>query len=201
MPVAIHAPVAGIILAAGMSTRLGRPKQLLPLGGRSVIWWSARHALDAGLTDVLVVIGSEAEAVRDALGSLPVGIVENPAFATGQASSLRAGIAALPVGTGAAVMLLGDQPGVEPAAIEAVVARWRETGAPAAMAEYRDRHSHPVLLASTLFSELMEIEGDQGARLVIRRYQERVAFAPVDADAPADIDDEDAYQELLGRWR
>ncbi len=194
-------PVAGIILAAGMSTRLGRPKQLLPLGGQTVLWWTARHALDSCLSSVLVVIGSEADRVRDALGSLPVRLVENPAYGTGQASSLRAGIAALPDEIGAAVMLLGDQPELDPAAIDAVIARWRETGAPVVMAAYRDRHAHPVLLARELFPELVKIGGDQGARAVIRRHQEHVATARIDGNAPADIDDEAAYRRLLARWR
>lgn len=194
-------PVAGIILAAGMSTRLGRPKQLLPLGGQTVLWWTARHALDSCLSSVLVVIGSEADRVRDALGSLPVRLVENPAYGTGQASSLRAGIAALPDEIGAAVMLLGDQPELDPAAIDAVIARWRETGAPVVMAAYRDRRAHPVLLARELFPELVKIGGDQGARAVIRRHQEHVATARIDGNAPADIDDEAAYRRLLARWR
>jgi molybdenum cofactor cytidylyltransferase len=195
-----HAPVAGMILAAGTSTRLGRPKQLLPLGGQPLIWQTVNRALEAGLDELSVVIGNEADAMREALAGLPVRIVENAAYISGQASSLCAGVAALDDEIGAAVMLLGDQPELDPAAIDNVIATWRETGAPVVLTAYRNRQAHPILLDRALFPELLEIEGDQGARDVIRRYQDRVATAPFDADAPADIDTEDAYQHLLARW-
>lgn len=196
-----EAPVAGVILAAGLSTRLGRPKQLLPLGDHTLIWQTATRALASALDDVSVVIGNEADAMRAALAGLPVRIVENPAYVSGQASSLVAGIAALDDEIAAVVMLLGDQPELAPATIDAVIARWRETDAPVVMAAYRARQSHPILLDRALFPELLAIAGDQGARGVIRRYQDRVETAPFDADAPADIDTEDAYQQLLERWR
>lgn len=200
MPATDVSPVAGIILAAGLSTRLGRPKQLLPLGDRTLIWQTAERALAAKLDEVSVVIGNEADAMRAALAGLPVRIVENAAYISGQASSLSAGIAALDDEIAAAVMLLGDQPELDPVAIDAVVTRWRATDAPVVLTAYHDRQSHPILLARELFPELLEIEGDQGARDVIRRYQDRIATAPFDADAPADIDTEEAYQDLLARW-
>lgn len=193
-------PVAGIILAAGMSTRLGRSKQLLPLGDKPLIRWTAARVLASALDDVSVVIGSDADAVRAALASLPLRIVENPAYVSGQASSLCAGIAALDDDIGAVVMLLGDQPEIDPAAIDAVISRWRETAAPVVMTAYRARQSHPVLLARELFPELLVIDGDQGAREVIRRYRDRVVTAPWDTDPPADIDTEEAYRHLLARW-
>lgn len=194
------APVAGIVLAAGMSTRLGRPKQLLPLGDHSLIRQTVERVLAATLDEVFVVIGSEADAMRVALAGLPVRIVENPAFVSGQASSLCAGVEALDDEIAAAVMLLGDQPEIDPAAIDAVITRWRATDAPVVLTAYRAGQSHPILLARELFPDLLEIEGDQGARDVIRRYQDRIATAPMDADAPADIDTEEAYERLLARW-
>ncbi|HWP28876.1 MAG TPA: nucleotidyltransferase family protein, partial [Chloroflexota bacterium] len=121
--------VAGILLAAGQSTRLGQPKQLLPYRGRSLLRHAAEVGLAAGLAPLIVVIGAAAPAMRRELEGLAVQVVENPRYAEGQSTSLRAGVAALPPGTAAVVILLVDMPAVDAEVIARLVEAWRATAA------------------------------------------------------------------------
>jgi molybdenum cofactor cytidylyltransferase len=194
--------IAGIVLAAGASTRLGRPKQLLDLAGKPVIAHVVERALAAGLDEVIVVTGGAGEAVAAALADAPVRIVANPAFRDGQSTSLIAGLRLLPDAIDAVVVLLGDQPGVDPADIGSVVARRREPPfPPIVMTAYGSQRSHPVLFGREVFPELLAITGDQGGRDVIRAHAAEVAAIPsVLAEPPLDLDTEDAYKALLARW-
>lgn len=194
--------IAGIVLAAGASTRLGRPKQLLDLAGKPVIVHVVERALAAGLDEVIVVTGGAGEAVAAAIADAPVRIVANPAFRDGQSTSLIAGLRLLPDAIDAVVVLLGDQPGVDPADIGSVVVRRREPPfPPIVMTAYGSQRSHPVLFGREVFPELLAITGDQGGRDVIRAHAAEVAVIPsVLAEPPLDLDTEDAYQALLARW-
>ncbi|HEX5498621.1 MAG TPA: NTP transferase domain-containing protein, partial [Thermomicrobiales bacterium] len=117
--------ISGIILAAGDSTRLGRPKQLLPVGGLPLLAHVLRHAAASRLDDVVVVLGHDAEAIAEAVGEWGQRIAVNPDFAAGQSTSLKIGLAAVPPQAEAALVLLGDQPEVGPAIIDAVIAAFR----------------------------------------------------------------------------
>lgn len=195
-------PVVGIVLAAGASTRLGRPKQLLDLAGQPVIVHVVARALAAGLEDVLVVTGGAGESVATALAGMPVQIVPNHAYLEGQSTSLIAGLDAIPTGTDAAIVLLGDQPGIDPADITALVARRRSPDRPPiVMTQYGDVRSHPVLFGHEVFSQLTGITGDQGARNVIRAHGSDVEIVPSALPSPPlDLDTEAAYQQLLQSW-
>ncbi|MGB3330018.1 MAG: nucleotidyltransferase family protein [Thermomicrobiales bacterium] len=195
-------PIVGIVLAAGASTRLGRPKQMLDLAGQPVIVHVVARALVAGLDDVLVVTGGAGESVAAALAGMPVRIVPNPAYMDGQSTSLIAGLDAIPAGTDAAIVLLGDQPGIEPADIAALVARRRSSDTPPiVMTHYGDVRSHPVLFGHEVFPALTGITGDQGARNVIRAHGADVAVVPSALPSPPlDLDTEAAYQQLLESW-
>lgn len=189
--------IAGVVLAAGVSSRMGRQKLLLPMeGGRPLIRLSVERVVAAGLDEVVVVLGHDAEAVAAALAGLPVRTVINPRYAEGQSTSLRAGLDALPAGTEAAVVALGDQPLPDPGLIRRLVALFRRTGHPIAVPRYRDGRGHPVLFATALFDELRAVTGDQGGRGVIARDPARVAELPVDAPAPPDVDTWDDYSAL-----
>ncbi len=143
--------IHGIVLAAGLSRRLGRPKQLLDLGGQPLVAHVVQRALAAGLDGVVVVTGHEREAVEAAVAGPGVTITFNPDFATGQASSLIAGVDRVPADADAIVVLLSDQPTISIDAIAAVIAARRETAAPIVMATYGEVRSHPTLIGRELF--------------------------------------------------
>ncbi len=176
---------------------MGRQKLLLPVeGGRSLVRLSVERVLAAGLDDVVVVLGRDAEAVAAALAGLPVRTAVNPRYAEGQSTSLRTGLDALPADTEAAVLALGDQPLPDPSLIRRLVALFRQTGRPIALPRYRDGRGNPVLFAATLFDELRGVTGDQGGRGVVARDPGRVSELPVDATMPPDVDTWDDYRAL-----
>jgi molybdenum cofactor cytidylyltransferase len=192
-----RAVIAAIVLAAGTSTRMGRPKLTLPMAdGRPLVRVSVEQVLAAGLDDTVVVLGGDAEAVGLALAGLPVRMVVNPRYTEGQSTSLRAGLDALHPGTGAVVVALGDQPLPDPDVVRRLVAAFRTSGRPIAAPVYRDGRGNPVLFASALFGELRAVTGDRGGREVIARDSGRVVEVPVDAPMPADIDTPDDYEAV-----
>jgi molybdenum cofactor cytidylyltransferase len=194
--------IAGVILAAGSSSRLGRPKLLLPLHGEPLIRHTVRRALQSSLDEVIVVVGHEGEAVSAAIADLPVEIVPNPDSALGQSTSVVAGIEALAEPHAAVVFLLGDQPGIDPQAIDALIAAWKASHAPIVAPRYRDTIGNPVLFDRRIFPELRALGGDVGARAIIRKYQAKgeLELVPVDASAPPDVDTEEDYTAMLASF-
>lgn len=192
--------IAGIILAAGSSARLGRPKQLLSLHGEPLLRFTVRRVLASAVDVVLVVLSSETGPMSRAIADLPVRIVPNPQAARGQSTSLLAGLAALAEEhVDAAIVFLGDQPGVDPAVVDRLIARWRETGAAIVCPAYVSGFGNPVLFDRRLFPALAALSGDTGARQVVREHRTRgeVETVPVDAPAPLDVDTEDDFQAIL----
>lgn len=201
MTVDDRGPIAGIVLAAGMSRRLGRPKQLLDLNGKPLVMHVLERAMASQLDRVLVVTGHERERIASALEPVNVDLVFNPGFADGQSTSLIAGLRALAAETDAVVVLLGDQPLVSTLAISGLVERRRQYGDSIVMTGYGEIRSHPVLFGREVFGELLAINGDQGAREVIRRHSGEVVVIDSGEDAPpGDVDTEEAYARLLEEW-
>lgn len=197
--------VAIIILAAGMSRRLGRPKQVLPLGGEPIVAHVGRRARQSTARRVMAVVGGAREETMAALEDIVDEIIVNNDFAGGQGTSIAAGIRYLDSTSHllgaceAVVFLLADQPGIDPATIDAVIDTWRE-GAPIVMTQYRDQMSHPVLFDRTYWPELSRLAGEQGGKAVIDRHREDVAKVIVDADAPRDVDTEADWRVLQEWW-
>ncbi len=193
--------VSGIVLAAGRSSRLGRPKQLLSLGGEPVLRHVIRRALHSRLAEVIVVLGYEAEQIVRAVGVLGQRTVVNPEYAKGQSTSVRAGLAAVDPRADAAIFLLGDQPGIEPSLIDRLIERFESTGALIVQPAYEGRPGNPVLFARSLFPELASIGGDEGARSLVRRRRRDVVLVPLNYPAPLDIDTEDDYRLVASEWK
>ncbi len=196
--------IAGVLLAAGLSRRMGRPKQLLDWQGRPLIRHVVAQALDSRLDALWVVLGAEAGAARAALADIAdaanLHVVENPDYAAGQATSLRAGLAALPAATQVAMILLVDMPLVGPALINRLIAAFPtgdSTRPFALIPRYHGQRGNPVLLNRAFFPLLQQLEGDQGARLVLRQYPEHIHWLEVDDPAVvSDIDTPAAYEQL-----
>jgi molybdenum cofactor cytidylyltransferase len=190
--------VAGVLLAAGMSTRFGQPKQLARYRGRTLLRHAAEVGLAAGLDPLVVVIGAWAEAMRRELDGLAVQVVENPQYAEGQSTSVRAGMRMLPGSARAVVMLLVDMPDVEADVIRRLIATWRATGAPLVRPSYAQQPGNPVLFDAGVFAELAASSGDQGGREVLRRHAREVCLVPVDSPGVVqDVDTWEAYRALL----
>jgi len=189
--------VAALILAAGASSRMGRPKQLLDWKGQPLVRAAADVALEARLDPLLVVVGGAGDEVAHVLAGLPLRIVANPDYAAGQSTSLRAGIAALGNDADAVVVLLGDQPFVSAAIVEQLVAEWQAGGASIVAPTYAGQRGNPVLFARAIFPELLNIQGDQGARAVLTADRARLRLVAFDDPRPlADIDTPEDYERL-----
>jgi molybdenum cofactor cytidylyltransferase len=192
--------ISGIVLAAGSSTRMGRPKALLPLAGRPML----QHVLDAAeaspLDEVVVVLGPDAGEVWASLRPGPrTRAAVNLRAAEGQSTSLHAGLRAADVDAEAAVMLLGDQPEIRRDALGAVIEAFRRGRGPVVQAVYGGRPGHPVLFARDAWPDLEAATGDEGARRVVAASPGRVHRVEVGGDPPEDVDTEDDYVRIRTR--
>jgi molybdenum cofactor cytidylyltransferase len=134
-------------------------------------------------------------------GGIPVTLVEHGGRDDGMASSIRAGIDALPDDVQAVVIALADQPLVSAQVVRALCDRWRTAPTSAVVPRYRDGHGHPVLFDRACFAALRELEGDRGARALLERLGDRRALVDVDAAMPVDVDTPDALRALAAVWR
>ena len=161
-------PVALLLLAAGASTRMGRPKQLLPYQGRTLLRHAAETAVASGCAPIALVTGALHEALAAEVLGLPIAVVHNPDWETGMASSIRTGLVAVTTARPAAVLImLCDQPLVTPELLCQLVAQQRQTQAPIVAAAYGDTLGVPVVFAQTMLPELLQLQGQQGAGQLI----------------------------------
>jgi CTP:molybdopterin cytidylyltransferase MocA len=188
-----------MVLAAGSASRFGSTKALAELDGRPLLLHAVDAAGAAGIGRVLVVVGHDADNVAAVVADRDdVEVVRNPDHATGQASSVRAGLVALQddPAVHVALMLLADQPGISAASIRQVVSALKD-GPDAARAQYHDRAGHPVALHRRVWPKVVaEVEGDTGARDVLGRLQ--VAHVLVPGSSPPDIDTPEDLTRLAG---
>lgn len=190
--------IAAIVLAAGASRRFGSQKLLAGLRGKPVVRWSVEHVLEAQPDEVIVVVGNEGEAVCAALEGLAVRTVRNARWAEGIGSSLRVGIDAAGTDADSVMIVLGDQPGVEARVIASLLNAHAEGSKAIVVPSYRGERGHPVIFAASLFPELLEIDGDRGARDVIARDRGRVTVVDFDAPLPRDVDTVEELRSLDG---
>lgn len=191
--------IAGIVLAAGLSRRMGRPKLLLDWGGKSVIRRVVEQVKAGGVDELIVVLGHEAATIRKALSGLPVRFVQNPRPEAGQASSIACGVGALAPGVEAGLIVLGDQPALPPEIIPRLLQTFTQSGKSIVAPVYRGVQGNPVLFAASVFPELLSLTGDRGARSVVEKDPARVAAVPFDLPMPADLDMLEDYGRLRPR--
>jgi molybdenum cofactor cytidylyltransferase len=189
--------VAAILLAAGASSRLGTPKQLLSYGGAPLVRHVAATALASRIARLFVVVGNRADDVRASLAGLDVEIVDNLSYQQGQSTSLRQGLLAIPRSLSAALVLLVDQPFVDAALIDRLIGLYEETGAAIVAPQHGGHRGNPVLFDQSLFPELLTVVGDTGARDIILRHRDRLATLQLPDDRPfTDVDTWEDYQRI-----
>jgi molybdenum cofactor cytidylyltransferase len=192
--------VVGVLLGAGASRRLGRPKQTLPLGDTTVLGWTLRDAEHSALDRVCVVLGGAADEARRAIQPSRGDVVYNAAYGSGCASSLLAGLD-YAGDCDAIMMLLGDMPGVDATIIDAVLAAWRVDPTWAAVTAYDDGLGHPFVFSVDAFPALRALHGDKAVwKLVESEPEPRVHRVHVHAPRPLDIDTWEDYVAVSQRF-
>lgn len=191
-------PVAGILLAAGTSSRMGSNKLLFDLNGESVLRSAARRALAGGIDVLLVVLGHQAERVRQELDGLPCQIVLNPSYEQGINTSLKAGVAALPENIQAALVMLSDMPFVTSEMLAGLIARYRSTEAPLVISDYEGVNAPPMLYDRSLFGELLAMTEEGCGRQVVKRHRHEAEVLAWPTTALADLDVPEDYARVKG---
>jgi molybdenum cofactor cytidylyltransferase len=200
--------VAGIILAAGCGSRMGKAKQLLPLGHTTLLGRVVTTARAGGLDAILLVLGFEAEEIRHALGltgpnqTCPdrtgIQVIDNPDWQKGQSFSVAAGLSALPPDMDGVLFLLGDQPLVTARTIHQLVSAFQNTDYWILAPCFKGRRGNPVLVASPLFDRLRHPVGDAGARVLFEEFRHRMHSLEVDDPGILrDVDTPEDYADLV----
>lgn len=188
--------VAGVILAAGASRRMGMNKMLLELEGESLIRRAVRNALAAGLSPVIVVIGHEPDRIRAALRDLPVVFAINSDFTGPTSGSLHQGLRALGAEVGAAVVMLGDMVRVTAQTLAMLVAAARGTDAPLVVSRYGDVTAPPLLFRRSLFSELLAWTGEGCGKTVVKAHSHEAMYVDRPVALLADVDTPEDFEAV-----
>jgi molybdenum cofactor cytidylyltransferase len=187
--------VGGLVLAAGGSSRLGRPKQLLPYRGTTLLAWVLATARACRFDQLVVAIGGAADDVRAAVDLRDADVVVNQAYGSGCSSSIAAATTALDPRTDVLVLLLGDQPGVTAATVGRLLAGRGD--APLAVCRYDDGCGHPFAFARGVFSDLAGLHGDKAVWKLLERRAGEVAEVAVPGPVPRDVDTWEDYRAVL----
>jgi len=190
-----------VLLAAGRGTRMGDasiPKLLLPLaGGQPIVRHAGENALALEPTEIIVVVRPDLPAIEKALTGLPVVCVSNPRYMEGMGTSLALGVQSLGEATGAVLVMLGDEPSVPPAIVQALLDAYLQEQKPITTPVYGDQPGPPTLFSRALFPELSALEGDTGGRQLIARHPDLVCRVPFPAQArPRDVDTPEDYRSV-----
>ncbi len=189
--------ISAIILAAGKSTRMRFPKLSLTIRGKGLLQHVIDNALKSKVDDVIVVLGAGSEKMRKEINPGKARIIINPFFNEGQSTSLKAGLKSISPESRAVIILLGDQPFINDATLNALIDKYRESGSPIVAPVYNGKRGNPVLFDRALIPELINTSGDKGGRAIIGKYAHRIATLEIDSSLIGiDIDTWDDYQKL-----
>ncbi len=192
-----HSHIGAVVLAAGMSSRMGQPKQLLRLGERTVLAQTLENLRGTHVEEIVLVLGFAAETIVRHIALDGFRVVINEQYREGMGSSLRSGLAALAPGIDGALIVLADQPFVRPATLDRLIEGYIESGAQIVIPAYRGFRGNPVLLNRSVFAEVMALTGDMGCRAIFGSHTEGILKVPVDdVGILLDIDNKDDFERL-----
>ncbi|MEK6649673.1 MAG: nucleotidyltransferase family protein [Bacteroidota bacterium] len=197
MPTAPVHTTEVLLLAAGASARLGRPKQLLPFHGSTLVRYLAEQALASNAHHVRVVVGAHQDIVRDQLSDLIVTVVEHKHWTGGLSTSILAGLATLPSTADGVILMLGDQPRVTADHLNALIEKQHESGKGLVASRYQNSPGVPALFTRRYFPDLMNLRGDTDAKVVLLLRAEDVALVDLPG-GEVDIDTDDDWRRLMG---
>jgi molybdenum cofactor cytidylyltransferase len=187
--------ITGLVLGAGGSARLGRPKQLLPYGDGTLLGHVLAVARACPFDQIVVALGGAADDVRAGVDLTGADVVVNDAYGSGCSSSIAAALTALDPRCDVLVLLLGDQPGVTPAAVTALIAG--RADAPLAICRYDDGRGHPIAFARRTFPELAGLHGDKGVWRLLDRHGDDLSEVPIPGTIPRDVNTQEDYEAVL----
>ena len=200
----VQRPIGAIVLAAGMSRRMGEPKVLLPwTNGKTIIEHILEQLIMARIDHIVAITGNEAGQVGALAEKFDVQPVYNADFATGEMlSSVKAGLRAMPDHVGAALIVLGDQPSIQPRIVNQVIQRYAEGAGDIVAPSYNMRRGHPILIDRRYWREILALPDDGAPRDVINAHADRIAYVEVDTDSVLrDVDTPEEYQQERARLR
>jgi molybdenum cofactor cytidylyltransferase len=190
--------ISAILLAAGESKRMGRPKQLLTWQGKTLLLHILESLIGSDADEIILVLGHEADRIRESLPALPIKIAINTDYQQGMASSLRRGLLAMDPGSDAFLVLLADQPGIGPEIINNIIRRFRQADPKRGIVRpvYRGRPGHPVLIGTQYLQEALQQQGDVGARRILLNHPGDILDVDMERDVILrDIDTPEEYRE------
>jgi molybdenum cofactor cytidylyltransferase len=187
--------VTGLVLGAGGSARLGRPKQLLAYGNGTLLGHVVAVARECGFQQTIVALGGSAEEVRERVDLAGAEVVVNQAYGTGCSSSIAASLAAVDERCDVLVLMLGDQPGVTADTVATLLDG--RGGAPLAVCRYEGGRGHPIAFARGVFAELADLHGDKAVWRLLEQRADDVVDVPVAGPIPRDVDTPEDYRAVL----
>ena len=196
--------VAGIILSAGASTRMGTPKQLLPIEGGTILGRVLNEALNSDLDKVILVLGHKAKDIMGVLGQIlthpKLKVIQNKHYKEGISTSIIAGLSQVEGSHGHVMILLGDMPSITSNLINLLVREFLASLQPIGAIKLKGKRSHPVIFSRTLYHELHALKGDVGAKGLFREYKDKVCLVePEGSYDDKDIDTREDYLEFKDR--
>lgn len=187
--------VAGIVLGAGGSNRLGRPKQLLAYGDGTLLGHTVNTARSCGFDQLVVPVGGASEEVRERVDLSGADVVVNYAFGEGCSSSIAAALDTVDSRCEVLVLMLGDQPGVKPETVKALLEG--RDGAALAVCRYDDGRGHPFAFDRSVFGDLAALHGDKGVWRLLEQRTDDVVEVPIAGNVPLDVDTREDYEAVL----